>query len=484
LTTLKREEYCEPSMGATIHPGEGGRPSSNHERPAPPPPLLLAAAEKQAAVQQVIQSNAFLRADQLRSFLRYICEMEIAGRAAELSEYLIGVEALGRSPGYSTADDSSVRRQAHALRQKLDEAYATELAGAAVRIELPKGSYVPRFVGNAAAHPPCDAGAESEPPEAAPVGGGKRAGVRRTWASGVATAAFAAGALTTMTALWMTGTLNRDPLRRRQPTPVLAEAWGPLAQPGANILICLATPPHLVILPYPEEPLPPLASVIPPLPQEPDLRGWFRQHYPLEPTDTIGIHKTTGPIHLGDVNGLVTTVRFLDQLGVNFQIVAEKNMSLPALRGRNLMLIGNPEYSYAASTLLGRVPWTIAYDASTRQRVVRRRERASPNDPVYAPVRDARGWLSDVFGLITVFPSEGAPEASPMRTVIFSCTNDSGCQAAIEFFASTPHMGGLLARLQQRGRAGFPSSYQVVVRSKVQSAQTISAEYADHVVLP
>jgi hypothetical protein len=71
-----------------------------------------------------------------------------------------------------------------------------------------------------------------------------------------------------------------------------------------------------------------------------------------------------------------------------------------------------------------------------------------------------------------------------MRTVIFSCTNDSGCQAAIEFFASTPHMGGLLARLQQRGRAGFPSSYQVVVRSKVQSAQTISAEYADHVVLP
>src|SRR5262249_14230501 len=101
---------------------------------------------KRAAVDQVLQSTTFLRAGQLRNFLRYICEMDLAGRAAELSEYLIGVEALGRPAGYSTADDSSVRRRAHALRQKLDEVYATELAGAPVRVDLPKGSYVPRFV--------------------------------------------------------------------------------------------------------------------------------------------------------------------------------------------------------------------------------------------------------------------------------------------------------------------------------------------------
>lgn len=102
-------------------------------------------AEKRVALDQVLQSAPFLRADQLRNFLRYICEMELAGRAATLSEYLIGVEALGRRPAYSTADDSSVRRRAYALRQKLDEIYERELAAATIRIDVPKGSYAPRF---------------------------------------------------------------------------------------------------------------------------------------------------------------------------------------------------------------------------------------------------------------------------------------------------------------------------------------------------
>jgi len=38
-----------------------------------------------------------------------------------------------------------VRRCAHTLRLKLEEAYATDLARARVRIELPRGGYQPRF---------------------------------------------------------------------------------------------------------------------------------------------------------------------------------------------------------------------------------------------------------------------------------------------------------------------------------------------------
>jgi hypothetical protein len=102
--------------------------------------------EKRAALEQVLQSTTFLRACQVRNFLRYICEMELAGRAAALHEYLIAVEALGLSMEYSPDDDSSVGRRAFALRQKLQSVYATELAAARVRIEVPKGSYAPRFV--------------------------------------------------------------------------------------------------------------------------------------------------------------------------------------------------------------------------------------------------------------------------------------------------------------------------------------------------
>jgi hypothetical protein len=102
-------------------------------------------SDKRAALHEVLSSATFLRASQVRNFLRYICEMELAGRGATLHEYLIGVEALGRPQAYSTEDDSSVRRRAYAMRQKLQEVYAKELIDARVRIEVPKGSYVPRF---------------------------------------------------------------------------------------------------------------------------------------------------------------------------------------------------------------------------------------------------------------------------------------------------------------------------------------------------
>jgi len=102
--------------------------------------------EKRAALEQVLQSATFTRANQVRNFLRYICEMEMAGRGDALHEYLIAVEAMGRPAAYSTDSDSSVRRRAYALRQKLAAVYANELTGARIRIEVPKGGYVPRYV--------------------------------------------------------------------------------------------------------------------------------------------------------------------------------------------------------------------------------------------------------------------------------------------------------------------------------------------------
>jgi hypothetical protein len=122
------------------------RANPDPDEPAAPETAAPTDAEKRGALGQVLATASFERAEQLRSFLRYICEAEIAGRGADLSEYIIGIEALGKPPGYSTGDDSSVRKRAHDLRQRLEELYAGELVGARVRIELPKGRYAPRFL--------------------------------------------------------------------------------------------------------------------------------------------------------------------------------------------------------------------------------------------------------------------------------------------------------------------------------------------------
>ncbi len=77
--------------------------------------------EKRAAVDEIVSSQTLGRSDQLKAFLHFVCESEINGSGAELNEYLIGVQVLGRPEGYSTSDDATVRTRAHArMARKLD----------------------------------------------------------------------------------------------------------------------------------------------------------------------------------------------------------------------------------------------------------------------------------------------------------------------------------------------------------------------------
>jgi len=46
-------------------------------------------AQKREALERVLISETFARTEQLRQFLRYVCDMEIDGRGAEINEYLI-----------------------------------------------------------------------------------------------------------------------------------------------------------------------------------------------------------------------------------------------------------------------------------------------------------------------------------------------------------------------------------------------------------
>lgn len=443
-------------------PGAGGDGSAPPTEPEPETSRAEcpSADEKRAALEHVLQSTHFERADQLRHFLRYVCEMELAGRGPELNEHLIGVEALGRPPGYSTADDSGVRRCAHALRQKLEEAYATELTGARVQIELPRGTYQPRF--RFAAGP-------SVAPGAASTNAARPRSVGAYWVL----VAFALGAALGAAAPWIW-----PPHAARRLDPIVAEAWGPLVRPGAKPLICMSSPPHYGILPYPEGPLPPKVE---PLPEPLNLMSWWKEHYPPQPGYRLAGHLTTGPIRLGEVLGLVSALRLLDRRGLEPEVVAEKNVALPALLGRNLLLFGNPEYSHATAKLLERAPLTVAYDTSHADRVVRSTGQADPK--LFTPTRNQRGALTDVLGLITVLPSEGAPEGSTLRTIVISCTNAAGCQAALEFLTSPGSLRGLLDRLRKDGLTTFPEAYQTVIRSQVfQTSQAISGDYEAHVV--
>jgi hypothetical protein len=101
---------------------------------------------ERSELDAVLESPLFSRAPSLRSFLTYICEQYFEGKAEDLKEYSIAVEALGRSPNFDHTQDSIVRVEAHKLRKRLRNFYDGEGADHAIRIEIPPGQYAPSFV--------------------------------------------------------------------------------------------------------------------------------------------------------------------------------------------------------------------------------------------------------------------------------------------------------------------------------------------------
>ncbi|MGQ3209695.1 hypothetical protein [Shinella sp.] len=97
------------------------------------------------ALHAVIASEAFARSERLRSFLSYVVECDLSGKAAHLKGYSIGIDVFGRPPGFDGGNDPLVRVQAGKLRKLLDLYYETEGASDPLRIRVPLGSYVPEY---------------------------------------------------------------------------------------------------------------------------------------------------------------------------------------------------------------------------------------------------------------------------------------------------------------------------------------------------
>lgn len=97
-------------------------------------------------LQRVLGSEGFVRSERMRRFLGYVVEEALDGRADSLKEYGIGLEVFDRPTSFDPRTDPIVRVEARRLRSKLARYYATEGRGDRLRVELPKGTYVPRFV--------------------------------------------------------------------------------------------------------------------------------------------------------------------------------------------------------------------------------------------------------------------------------------------------------------------------------------------------
>ncbi|MGO9775781.1 MAG: hypothetical protein ACLQGT_02190 [Terracidiphilus sp.] len=110
-----------------------------------PDELRRYAPELQAAVEVVCKSPSFRTSAKSCQFLRHIVRHTLDGNVDELKERLIGIELLGRETSYDTGSDAGVRVRANDVRKRLAAYYAAGLSDLEFAVDIPSGSYVPRF---------------------------------------------------------------------------------------------------------------------------------------------------------------------------------------------------------------------------------------------------------------------------------------------------------------------------------------------------
>lgn len=442
-----------------------------------PPQGPVTEGEKREALDALLASASFRRHEQLQRFLRYVCDLEMAGRANEIHEYQIGVDVFGKPPGYSTGEDTTVRTRAHALRRKLQEYYTAEAPAAPIRIEMPKGSYAPLYLRVPGALPDV---AGHEPPGKAPRESSGR-GSRRLGA--LMGAAFAAGVIA---ALLVALAWTRSAAGGSSLDPVLREAWGPLLGPSANTVVFIASPGHLFVRRLPsdsveiEEGGRPLGQHE--LPDSSDLRKWYFGRYPEIPGTKPYLIPTHNSPLWGDTNGALIAVGLLARSGAHYEIVPERASTAFSLRDRNAVVFGRPEYSPAAEFFLANRPMTIVYSTEAREYVVKV-SGGSGAAKYFADsaIEAGRPRDDDRYGLITVLSAGGQPGGN--KTVLFSGLASAGTQAATEYFSSPVHLRRLESRFRSEGVSGFPRSYQVLLRARAVAHLPMQIEYVSHSII-
>src|SRR5258707_5062074 len=101
--------------------------------------------ERWQLVNRIVGSPSFRKSPRLRSFLLFVVERSLTGRAEEINEYEIGCKVFERREDYNTLEDSIVRSSARLLRTKLKAYFETEGQSETWVLDIPKGHYTPIF---------------------------------------------------------------------------------------------------------------------------------------------------------------------------------------------------------------------------------------------------------------------------------------------------------------------------------------------------
>jgi hypothetical protein len=423
----------------------------------------LSTEEKQEALNLVFQSQTFARSDRLKNLLRFVCEAEIEGRHDDLNEYVIGIEALGRPQGYSPSEDSSVRSRAYELRRKLEKFYATEATDTPCRIEIPKGSYVPRFIRTPISEPPAPAVLTAavlpaEAPASVPVSG--RRIIRPLVFAFLAGVVLTAGAV----AIWNGAFSRSQPPRDAAWTPDLEAVWKPMIDSKAPILVSFQTRLFLRVGPL-------------------NVRDWkVNTMSGIESSESLmrmkqffnapQLYENHDYVDFGAANAVFQLSKLLATRKQNIFAKRSTDVTWEDLKTNNVIIIGKPEADPTISRWLAKGKF-MEVGGSIRNLHPAPGE---PNEWVdhADPADSSKNW-TEKYALITMLAGPG----SGNWVMSMAGSGSEHPWAMADYLTNPEHVKDFVRRVRlPSGR--LPAAYQLVIRADFKSQTPVKVSYVAH----
>lgn len=416
----------------------------------------------QRELDTVLSSDAFRRSERQSKFLRFVCELTLNGDAAKINEYLIAYEVFGRGPEYSPGEDSVVRRQAHALRQKLQDYYAGEGSDHAIRIELPVGRYVPVFARKEPVSPGGlrEPAAETfEPAESVAVAPRRRRLTPVLWVAG----AIAAG--------WLLGHFTARAPQNPALSRGMAELWSEWLSDPAGASICFSNPVTAVVKQFPE-PLPP-NSLPRRIPMTRDEEKQFRDALDIRAGGYLYLSPALSQAKMGEALGAIGITAMFARSGVPVRGAQSRFLSWENFRNQNLILLGHDEANRWLDPLMQKLPFRLA---ATEGDKPRRIVNTAPRGHEPAEYRIEFASRKDDprvdYALITMMRGLDGKHL----LLLINGLNTEGTQAACEYLVGARTVDDLLSRFRavdpkHRG----PWHFQAVLKTEVHDVVPIKA---------
>jgi len=413
-----------------------------------------------AQLDRLTRSDALKRSRRLQQFLRYVTEVTLAGEASTINEYLLGVEVFDRGPDYNAADDSIVRRQAHALRHKLAEYYASEGKQDPIRIEIPLGHYVPSFEHNdeaLEAAPSAPTTEEVAEPKRRPIGYG-------------AILVGGLGLLALGLSFWFGRASAPQPTNiatvALPASPAIRELWGPWLASDQGPTIVFSSPLGAVIKHYPT----PLApdSFPPRMAVPPNLEADFRSKLKLGAGGHLYMTPTSSDTKAGESLGAVQLAALFAARGFPVRATTAALLTWEDFRQRNLILLGHNEQNSWMDPLLESYPLHLQETSpSLQRRIVNTAPRQGEPDyyEIDYPTSDGESTIEQA--LVSMLPGTDGLH----QLLLVSGLNTQATMMAIEFLTSEERAEQLISKLREDDpdHAG-PWHFQLVLRADVRES--------------